>query len=680
MADRSGGFLWLTVACAAALGACSEGATATMDASTETDLGVDAPAVTDVFDAGGDAADTGADSGADVPRDVPMDQGADASDVTVDVGSDAAEAAVDVGPDVPACPAGQTRCDGACVDLQTDPLRCGGCDAACPVPANGSASCAAGVCGRACNAGFADCNDNPADGCESSLSAVTSCGACRALCPEPANASATCASGACGISCAPGFGDCDGDAANGCEVPFASSVNHCGTCGRACPTGPHATSSCAASMCAVPCDAGFADCDDDPATGCEADLTATSSCGACGVSCSAGQECRGGACVTPRYASFVYAPGAGTLHVYSPTINAVRLTLDVGTATPTTLTTLAFSGSGALSTSVPRDGVVRAEGDAPFVLWAHDGVSGDKVSAAGDLAGRQRGGDLVAWGGSHVTVFTGEVAPSSVRVLRVAAPGVEPTEVATWTPGANQHRAFAVGNVSAVYRVLATGGSVTASGQLLNETYNHFGYVPSDEGGWSGTSFRYAEPAGAPGVRRLMVQSLTPGVDVTFTVGATPTARRLDAAFAVTSIDFPADTLARAQTSAAAIAWIEADPGNGCDGTLLDSDLVPSVRGETYDTEWSFRTNLAVTTCFVTRRADIDALAFADGTVVELYAEGATTPASRVTINRGQRARLLTDADPNRLVRVVTSRPARVQMSHDGFQFVVRAPSVTTYE
>ncbi|MEZ4409306.1 MAG: hypothetical protein R3A52_22975 [Polyangiales bacterium] len=649
MADRSGRFLWLPVACAMAVGACSDGSSATADAAAETDLGVDASdgaIAADAADAGADVRsdlgvdvplDVTADAGTDVvdvtldaPSDVPADVGPDIADVPVDAGgADAADVPADTGPDVPSCPTGQSRCGAACVDLRSDPMRCGACDT---------------------------------------------------VCPEPANASATCVMGACGISCATGFGDCDGDASNGCEAPLASSVNHCGTCGRACPTGPHATSSCAASACAVTCDTGFADCDMDPATGCEADLATTSSCGACGTVCAAGQECRAGACVTPRYRAFVYAPGAGGMHVYSPTINAVRLSLDVGTATPTALPTLTFSGNGALTASVPRDGVVRAEGDAPFVLWVHDGLSGDKIAAAGDVSGGQRGGDLVAWAASHVTVFTGDAAPSSVRVLRVAAPGADPVEVGTWTPGANQHRAFAVGNVPAVYRVLATGGSVTASGQLLNETYNHFGYLPSDEGGWSGTSFRYAEPAGAPGTRRLMVQSLTPGVDVTFTVGATPTARRLEAAFTVTSIEFPADTLARAQASAAVIAWVEADPNSGCDGTLLDADFVPSVRGETYDTEWSFRTNLAASTCFTSRRADVDALAYADDTVVDLFAEGASTPTTHVTINRGQRARLLTDAEPNRFVRVVTSRPARVEMSHDTFQFVVRAPSVTTYE
>ncbi len=43
------------------------------------------------------------------------------------------------------------------------------------------------------------------------------------------------------------------------------------------------------------CSPGFGDCDGEP--GCEASLTTTASCGACGRVCGAGQECREGSCV-----------------------------------------------------------------------------------------------------------------------------------------------------------------------------------------------------------------------------------------------------------------------------------------------------------------------------------------------------------------------------------------------
>lgn len=45
----------------------------------------------------------------------------------------------------------------------------------------------------------------------------------------------TCSEGKC--ECTGGFGDCDGDDANGCETPLATDPLHCGSCGRDCQGG-----------------------------------------------------------------------------------------------------------------------------------------------------------------------------------------------------------------------------------------------------------------------------------------------------------------------------------------------------------------------------------------------------------------------------------------------------------
>jgi hypothetical protein len=50
--------------------------------------------------------------------------------------------------------------------------------------------------------------------------------------------------------CDAGFGDCDGNAANGCEVDLTQRPGHCGACGNACSL-PNATPVCAAGACAV---------------------------------------------------------------------------------------------------------------------------------------------------------------------------------------------------------------------------------------------------------------------------------------------------------------------------------------------------------------------------------------------------------------------------------------------
>ncbi|MFO0626252.1 MAG: hypothetical protein U0325_11610 [Polyangiales bacterium] len=65
-----------------------------------------------------------------------------------------------------ACRGDQRCCGGVCVDLQRDLAHCGSCGRACTVP-TGTAVCASGVCAvGVCPAPLADCDGNPANGCE----------------------------------------------------------------------------------------------------------------------------------------------------------------------------------------------------------------------------------------------------------------------------------------------------------------------------------------------------------------------------------------------------------------------------------------------------------------------------------------------------------------------------------
>lgn len=83
---------------------------------------------------------------------------------------------------------------------------------------------------------------------------------------------------------------------------FATSRDHCGGCQYQCP----AWSACVRGACAPSwnpagtCPAGEVDCDRMEATGCEANIrSGRSNCGACGVACGAGLDCREGRCVAP---------------------------------------------------------------------------------------------------------------------------------------------------------------------------------------------------------------------------------------------------------------------------------------------------------------------------------------------------------------------------------------------
>jgi len=112
---------------------------------------------------------------------------------------------------------GGSCCADRCASVANDPTNCGACGINCTNP-HGTTSCGAGQCQPSCAFGFADCNGNRRDGCETSTTTNGSCGACGVPCARP-NASATCATGSCAIvSCNAGFANCDGNDANGCEI------------------------------------------------------------------------------------------------------------------------------------------------------------------------------------------------------------------------------------------------------------------------------------------------------------------------------------------------------------------------------------------------------------------------------------------------------------------------------
>jgi len=188
--------------------------------------------------------------------------------------------------------------NGCEVDVRTTAAHCGACGTVCSV-ANGAPVCSAGMCGLgACADGFGDCDNNPGNGCETTLAAsLDHCGRCDNACPMRPNASAVCAMGTCGVSCTVGFGNCDNDPSNGCEVDTRTSPQHCGTCGTVCAARPNAAPACVGGACGVVCNTGFGNCDTDATNGCEVDTrTSPQHCGACGNACASGRACVAGVC------------------------------------------------------------------------------------------------------------------------------------------------------------------------------------------------------------------------------------------------------------------------------------------------------------------------------------------------------------------------------------------------
>lgn len=162
----------------------------------------------------------------------------------------------------------------------------GGTGAAGGVGATGGTGAVGGTGGctsvqKLC-AGQCVTKDDPLKGC-----AATACDPC----PAGTNSMPACSAGACSITCAQGFGDCDKNPTTGCEIAIAASdPTNCGACNRTCSTANTSGTSCDVTTCKPVCVAGFADCNasssPNPDDGCEADLsTSSTSCGSCSNSC-----------------------------------------------------------------------------------------------------------------------------------------------------------------------------------------------------------------------------------------------------------------------------------------------------------------------------------------------------------------------------------------------------------
>lgn len=188
------------------------------------------------------------------------------------------------------CDAQHADCDGntgnGCEQLLTSDAHCGGCDQRCADAPHAVMSCSTGSCAiERCDAGFEDCDKDPRNGCEIDLNGLADCGGCGKVCAF-AHSSARCNERKCEREdCDAGYADCNDDAADGCETNLLLPDN-CGSCGKSCKSLPNVSgSTCEVSGCVVQCQNGRGNCDNDASNGCETELNAATSCGSCGTDC-----------------------------------------------------------------------------------------------------------------------------------------------------------------------------------------------------------------------------------------------------------------------------------------------------------------------------------------------------------------------------------------------------------
>jgi uncharacterized protein (TIGR03382 family) len=139
------------------------------------------------------------------------------------------------------CTGSTTCCTGACVDISSSAVDCGACGNVCSTTnvVTGT-ECVSGQCNGTCVAGFKDCLGTIATtGCQTNINTdLANCGGCTHACPVPANGTATCTTGVCGIVCNDNYKPCNGQCipTSGCclDTECTSPPDDCrvqqGTC------------------------------------------------------------------------------------------------------------------------------------------------------------------------------------------------------------------------------------------------------------------------------------------------------------------------------------------------------------------------------------------------------------------------------------------------------------------
>ncbi len=214
------------------------------------------------------------------------------------------------------CAAGQLECNGVCVP--SDVQNCGSCGHSCtslPHVSGGTTCSAAGACSfpaNACAAGWADCNGNPEDGCETDVTQPSHCGGCSTACGTSAPVCAASGGGyACSTGCSASQSLCGGTCAD-----TSDDAQNCGSCSHVCSGVTNGQPACVSSACSFTCNNGFSGCPSGSPTACVDEQNDPSNCGSCSTVCpgptsgTGSPACVSGACSLSCAAGLAACPSA----------------------------------------------------------------------------------------------------------------------------------------------------------------------------------------------------------------------------------------------------------------------------------------------------------------------------------------------------------------------------------
>ena len=170
------------------------------------------------------------------------------------------------------CPVGEKLCANACTPELDPSTGCRGSCSPCTVPTNAAGALCRqgdGLCGLKCPGSRADCDKSAGNGCEVDLLDPQNCGSdcdSRSVCGGalPYCAATPGNKPACVASCPNGQAACGGSCAD-----TSTSLTHCGACNAACVGASNLVATCERGTCTKVCADGFGDCDGNMANGCE---------------------------------------------------------------------------------------------------------------------------------------------------------------------------------------------------------------------------------------------------------------------------------------------------------------------------------------------------------------------------------------------------------------------------